>query len=136
MRKGKQMMAPGKPVAGAPLARYRWDDQDWLLINKRVKRLQVRIAQATKAKRFGKVKALQWLLTHSFSAKAWAVRRVVRNRGRRTAGVDGVKWQTSRQKMAAILSLKRCGYKPKALRRIYSSTAWARAATRWRASSK
>jgi len=62
---------------------------------------------------------LQWLLTHSFSAKLLAVRRVVRNRGRKTAGVDGVIWTTSRQKLQAARSLQRRGYRPQPLRRLY-----------------
>ena len=69
--------------------------------------------------RWGKVKALQWLLTHSFSAKLLAVRRVVRNRGRNTAGVDGCLWRTSRQKLQAARSLQRRGYHALPLRRIY-----------------
>jgi hypothetical protein len=36
----------------------------------------VRIVKATQAGRHNKVKALQWLLTHSFSGKASAVKRV------------------------------------------------------------
>src|SRR5207249_6716417 len=59
------------------------------------------------------------LLTHSSSAKLLAVRRVVRNSGRHTAGVDGVLWRTSGQKLRAARSLERRGYCPKPLRRIY-----------------
>jgi RNA-directed DNA polymerase len=119
MREGKQMVTMGTPSVGAPSAQNdTWDSLDWNTINRRVKRLQVRIAQAVAQKRYGKVKALQWLLTHSFSAKAWAVRRVVRNRGGRTPGVDGILWRTARQKVQAIRSLKRRGYNPQPLRRI------------------
>jgi len=79
----------------------------------------MRIAKATREGRWGKVKALQWLLTHSSSAKLLAVRRVVRNPGRHTAGVDGVLWRTSGQKLRAARSLQRRGYCPQPLRRIY-----------------
>ena len=41
-----------------------------------VRRLQVRIVQATKEGRWGKVRALQRLLTHSYSGRVLAVRRV------------------------------------------------------------
>jgi RNA-directed DNA polymerase len=120
MHEGKQMTATAKATAGAPSAgSTTWDSLDWRAIERSVTRLQVRIAQAARLKRYGKAKALQRLLTHSFAGKAWAVRRVVRNRGRRTAGVDGVLWRTPRQKMAAIGSLQRRGYKPQPLRRIY-----------------
>ena len=63
-----------------------------------VRRLQIRIAQATQAGKWGKVKALQRLLTHSFSGKALAVRRVTENTGKRTPGVDGQTWKTPEQK--------------------------------------
>jgi RNA-directed DNA polymerase len=79
----------------------------------------MRIAKATRELRWGKVKALQWLLTHTFSAKLLAVRRVVHNAGRKTAGVDGVLWRTSGQKLAAAKSIQRRGYRPQPLRRIY-----------------
>jgi RNA-directed DNA polymerase len=54
-----------------------------------VRRLQARIVKATEAGRWNKVKALQYLLTHSHSAKVLAVKRVAENEGRRTPGVDG-----------------------------------------------
>jgi RNA-directed DNA polymerase len=79
----------------------------------------VRIAKATQEGRHNRAKALQWLLTHSFHAKALAVKRVVQNDGKRTAGVDKVIWKTSKQKIEAVKSLQRCGYQPQPLRRIY-----------------
>jgi len=51
-----------------------WYAIDWQAILRDVRRLQVRIAQATKASRWGKVRALQRLLTHSYSGKVLAVR--------------------------------------------------------------
>ena len=108
------------PSVGAPspLA-IQWHAIDWRAVNREARRLQVRIAKAVRQKRHGKVKALQWLLTHSFSAKAWAVRRVAANRGKRTPGVDGVVWKTPEDKMQAIRSIRRRGYQPLPLRRIY-----------------
>jgi RNA-directed DNA polymerase len=79
----------------------------------------VRIAKAVKEGRWNKVKALQWLLTHSFSGKACAVKRVTENKGKRTAGVDGATWSTPESKLDAVLSLKRKGYRPQPLRRVY-----------------
>ena len=67
-----------------------WDQIDWHQCGRRVKRLQARIVKATREGRWGKVKALQRLLTHSFSGKALAVKRVTENQGKRTAGVDHV----------------------------------------------
>jgi RNA-directed DNA polymerase len=62
---------------------------------------------------------LQWLLTHSFSGKALAVRRVTENQGKKTAGVDKVIWATPKAKYQAIKALVRRGYAPQPLRRIY-----------------
>jgi RNA-directed DNA polymerase len=65
------------------------------------------------------VKALQWLLTHSFSGKALAVKRVTENKGKRTPGVDRLIWRTPKAKLKAIETLKRRGYRPQPLRRVY-----------------
>lgn len=96
-----------------------WHSIPWDTCYPEVRKLQARIAKATREGRWRKVKALQWLLTHSFYAKALAVRRVTENQGKRTAGVDGITWSTPEAKAKGVLSLKRFGYKPKALRRVY-----------------
>jgi RNA-directed DNA polymerase len=44
---------------------------------------------------------------------------VTTNKGSRTPGVDKKVWRTDRQKLAAVSLLKRRGYKPQPLRRIY-----------------
>jgi hypothetical protein len=61
---------------------------------------------------------LQWLLTHSFSGKALAVKRVTENKGKNTPGVDKVIWKTPGTKTNAIASLKRRGYSALPLRRV------------------
>src|SRR5580692_8899936 len=82
--------SPSDPSVGAtadlPLA---WHQINWRQAERNVRRLQARIAQATQAGKWGRVKALQRLLTHSYSGKALAVRRVTENTGKRTPGVDG-----------------------------------------------
>lgn len=98
-----------------------WHQINWRKAECTVRRLQSRIAQATQARRWGKVKALQRLLTHSLSGKALAVRRVTENTGKRTPGVDGAIWNTPEQKAEAIQSLTQRGYHPLPLRRIYIS---------------
>ena len=112
------MTTMGKPLLGAS-STSSWETIHWSTIEEDVRRLQMRIAKAAREKRWGKVKALQWLLTHSRSAKLLAVRRVGRNAGRYTAGVDGVIWKSGNQKVQAARSLKRRGYQPKPLRRVY-----------------
>jgi RNA-directed DNA polymerase len=115
----KQMTTAATPLIGASPKVANWDAIKWRTIERQVQRLQMRIAKATRERRWGKVKALQWLLTHSFSAKLLAVRRVTRNSGRNTAGVDGTVWKTANQKLRAARSLQRRGYRPQPLRRIY-----------------
>ncbi len=96
-----------------------WDALHWNTLKQQVKRLQMRIAKATREGKRGKVKALQWLLTHSKAAKLLAVKRVTSNKGAKTAGIDNLCWNTSKQKLQGALSLSRRGYQPSALRRIY-----------------
>ena len=96
-----------------------WHQINWRQAERNVRRLQTRIAQATQAGRWGKVKALQRLLTHSFSGKALATRRVTENTGKRTPGVDGITWTTPEQKAEAIHTLTQRGYRPQPLRRVY-----------------
>jgi RNA-directed DNA polymerase len=96
-----------------------WHDIEWASVNHNVRRLQARIVKATKEKRWGKVQALQRLLTHSFSGKALAVRRVTENQGKNTPGVDKVTWNTPQKKLNAIYSLRQRDYRPQPLRRIY-----------------
>ena len=65
-----------------------WASIDWNKARAYVKKLQMRIVKAQQEGHYSKVKTLQWLLTHSFYAKALAVKRVTSNRGKNTAGVD------------------------------------------------
>ncbi len=96
-----------------------WREVDWRTVTGEVRRLQVRIVKAVETGRWGKVKALQRLLTTSRSGKLLAVRRVTENQGRKTPGVDGESWDTPEKKMAAVGTLRGRGYRPLPLRRIY-----------------
>jgi RNA-directed DNA polymerase len=105
---------------GASSAKSRdWKSQPWDQIRQAVRRLQMRIAKAIKEKKYGRARSLQWILTHSHAAKMMAVERVTTNKGSRTPGMDKKVWRTDRQKLAAISLLRRRGYKPQPLRRIY-----------------
>lgn len=96
-----------------------WHSINWRQIHRRVRGLQVRIAEATKHQQWRRVRQLQRLLVRSFAARALAVKRVTENRGKRTAGVDGEIWSTPNMKWQAIDRLTRTGYQPKPLRRVY-----------------
>jgi RNA-directed DNA polymerase len=125
---GKQMIATNKkpvtPVnkksANAALrSAETWVSINWNYHRIIVKKLQLRIAKATREKKLRKVKTLQWLLTHSLSAKLLAVRNVMRNKGSKTPGVDGIIIKNPEEKLALAKNMKRRGYQPSPLRRIY-----------------
>ena len=96
-----------------------WKQIDWAKCERQVGRLQARIVKATREGRWGKVRTLQRLLTHSFSGKALAVKRVTENQGKRTPGVDSVIGTTPATRLKAIGSLRRRGYRALPLRRVY-----------------
>jgi RNA-directed DNA polymerase len=97
-----------------------WHAIDWRRVEQRVRTTQMRIAKATQKSDWRRVKALQRLLVHSFSARAVAVRRVTENQGKRTAGVDRELWDTPTCKWEAVSTLKKQrGYRPLPLRRVY-----------------
>jgi RNA-directed DNA polymerase len=98
---------------------FDWRDTNWSDCHRRVRSLQTRIVKAWQEGRRRKVKALQRMLTRSLSGKALAVKRVTENPGRWTPGVDGAIWSTPDTKTEGVLSLRRRGYKPRPLRRIY-----------------
>lgn len=100
-------------------ANRNWGQINWDRAVKTVNRIQVRIVKAIESGKHNLVKRLQFLLTHSFYAKALAVRRVTSSHGAKTAGIDGVKWRTKQDKFKAIHDLCETGYIPKALRRVY-----------------
>jgi RNA-directed DNA polymerase len=112
-------MASEKHIHASYHQKPDWNSINWKKVSAKVKKLQMRIAKAVRERRYRLVKSLQWLLTHSFYAKLWAVRRVVTNKGRRTPGVDGEIWNTPQKKMRAVELLKRRGYKSLPLRRVY-----------------
>ena len=113
------MSAVLQPAGAASNTVVDWYSIDWKKVQRTVRRLQARIVKATQEGRWGKVKALQRLLTRSFSGKALAVRRVTENRGKRTAGVDGETWSPPEQKATAVDALRQRGYRPRPLRHIY-----------------
>jgi RNA-directed DNA polymerase len=114
------MTESNKIETGAPTScDLNWETIDWNTVKSQVRRLQMRIAKAFREKKYGKVKSLQWLLTHSLYAKLLAVKRVTSNPGAKTPGIDKVTWKTPKQKLCAAMSLKRHGYQTLPLKRIY-----------------
>lgn len=96
-----------------------WHSIIWRQVIQRVRRLQIRIAKAVKEGRWGKAKALMYLVSKSFYAKLLAVFRVTSNKGGTTPGVDNIVWLNDLDKLHAARSLKARGYTPLPLRRVY-----------------
>jgi RNA-directed DNA polymerase len=113
-------MSAAEMLAGAAPGRTPdWHSIDWKKVWRTVRRLQARIVKAVAEGRWNKVKALVYLLTRSFSGRALAILRVVSNSGAKTPGVDGILWNTPEAKSAAFGTLRRHGYQPQPLRRVY-----------------
>ena len=106
-----------KPTDVKPLPR--WNNINWKKTEAHVNRLQVRITKAVTKGNWNLAKRLSYLLTHSHYAKLLAVRKVIQNKGKRTAGIDGELWSTPKSKMNAALKLSDKRYKAKPLKRIF-----------------
>src|SRR5713101_5629046 len=86
-----------------------WNRLPWKPMQRQVFRLQKRIYQASQRGDVKAVHKLQRLLMQSWSARCLAVRRVTQdNRGKKTAGVDGVRNLTPPQRLdlARTLTLR------------------------------
>lgn len=98
---------------------YAWKDLPWRELERAVFKLQKRIFRASRRGQTKAVHRLQRLLIRSRAARLLAVRKVTQdNRGKRTAGVDGVKSlaPTERLALAGTLSSQPSG---RAVRRVW-----------------
>ena len=71
-----------KKLTDAQLSQI-WKNFNWHQIEKGVNKLQTRITKAVLQNKWNLVKRLQYLMTHSYSAKLLAVRKVTRNKGKK-----------------------------------------------------
>jgi RNA-directed DNA polymerase len=98
---------------------YEWKDIPWRKLERKNFKLQKRIYQASRRGDVTKVRKLQRLLMKSRSAKLLAVRRVTQeNKGKKTAGIDGVKSLTPKQRLELTQNL-RLTDKAKPTRRVW-----------------
>jgi RNA-directed DNA polymerase len=82
---------------------YEWDEIPWQKLERNVFKLQKRIYKASSRGDVKLVRRLQKLLINSWGAKCLAVRRVTQeNQGKKTAGVDGLKELSPKQRLALI----------------------------------
>jgi len=98
---------------------YEWKTIPWRKLERGVFKLQKRIYRAAKRGDRRTVRKLQRLLSKSWSAKCLAVRRVTQdNQGKKTAGVDGVKSLTPKQRLELVGQLE-VGSCAKPARRVW-----------------
>lgn len=96
-----------------------WNEINWRKVEISVYKLQKRIYQAKINEDVRKLRRLQKTLLNSYYAKLLAVRRVSQdNAGRKTAGVDGVKSLSPKQRIPLAQNLK-LSYKSKPVRRVW-----------------
>ena len=98
---------------------YEWGGINWRKLERNVFKLQKRIYQASSRGDVKLVRRLQKLLISSWAARALSVRRVTQdNQGKKTAGVDGVKALTPKQRLTLINKIT-LGSKVKPTRRVW-----------------
>ncbi len=96
-----------------------WNKINWRKVELSVYKLQKRIYQASKTDNVRKLRRLQKTLLNSYNAKLIAVRKVSQdNQGKKTAGVDGIKSLTPKQRFALAKNLK-LEEKSKSVRRVW-----------------
>jgi RNA-directed DNA polymerase len=96
-----------------------WHEINWRQLERRVYKLQKRIYQSSQRGDVKALRRLQKTLMKSWSARVLAVRRVTQdNCGKKTAGVDGVKALTPKQRLALTNNLK-LGMKASPTRRVW-----------------
>ena len=104
-----------------PKATVGWKQINWRQLESVVFKLQKRIYQASQRGDDKAVRKLQKTLMKSWSARMLAVRRVTQdNRGKKTAGIDGVKSLTPKQRLKLVDQLRRINnQKAKPVRRVW-----------------
>ncbi|HEW97491.1 MAG: group II intron reverse transcriptase/maturase [Candidatus Parabeggiatoa sp. nov. 3] len=96
-----------------------WRDINWMLVRKHTRRLENSIAKAVEYHDFEQVRKLRRIWNSSKLVKLLAVRKVTQdNRGRKTAGVDGIVVKDGKQRLALADKLELDG-KTLPLKRIH-----------------
>jgi len=96
-----------------------WNQVDWGTVEVQVFKLQKRIYRASQSGDVAKVHKLQRLLLRSWNARLLAVRRISQdNQGKHTAGIDGYKSLTPKQRLTLAENLT-LNEKGSPLRRVW-----------------
>lgn len=102
-----------------------WNQINWNQINKEVSSLQENLVVAYENGNYDQVHSIQNKLMMSFAGRATAVRRVISNRGKNTAGIDKITWNTPTEKYNAIVELRKTltqkegAYKASLVKRVW-----------------
>ena len=98
----------------------KWRDINWKQVEIRVFKLQKLIYRASSRGEISKMRKYQKLLTKSYYARLLAVRRVTQdNRGKKTAGVDGIKNLPPMQRFNLVDFLNKRHLKASPTRRVW-----------------
>lgn len=107
------------PNSNSPRNIEGWGDINWRKAERYVFRLQKRIYAASRCGNVKRVRKLQKTLMKSWYNKVLAVRRVsVENQGKKTAGVDGIKFLSPKARLELTRTLKLTG-KSQPTRRVW-----------------
>lgn len=103
-----------------PLGNELWKRLPWKKFRRNLLRLQKRIFKAVREGDMAKVRNLQKLILKSTSAKLLAIRQITQlNKGKKTAGIDGVKSLDFSQRFQVLFQLQNIkDWEPRELRRI------------------
>lgn len=83
-----------------------WDEIDWVKVDSRIFKLQKRIYRASQTEDYKLVHKLQKLMVKSWYGKLLAVRKVTQeNKGKVTAGIDGIKSVPSSKRLSLVNQL-------------------------------
>jgi RNA-directed DNA polymerase len=105
----EMVIHPDKPTLKAEKdeSTEEWKHVNWRKLEKRVFKFKKIIYNASHRGDVKATRRLQKTLMKSWSAKMLSVRRVAQdNQGKKTAGVDGVKSLTPKQRFALVAKLK------------------------------
>lgn len=120
---GRRLINTGKKSSKNDF-KNKWHLIDWKKTEAVVRDLQEKIVIATLKEDMKEVYNLQWKLLNTFEAKALAIRKVITNKGGKTAGTDGIVWDSSKDYWKAIQTLTEIvrnpeKYRAKPLRRVW-----------------
>lgn len=110
------MTLVGKIDPNSPMLEQMWRDIDWKAAERRLADLQQRLARASADFDRARVREIQGEIVADLDCRCLAVRKVAKPKS--GPGIDGERWTTGAEKMAAALGLTPDGYRAKPQRLI------------------